>query len=898
MKGKLKCLGILLLTMAFVFAPQVGAWDRGPWDTSTRYFVASAIPQADDSVDLGTSSLEWKDLYIDGTANIDSLVADTADINAGTVDATIGGTTAAVGNFTSIGVAAATFTPGDDVEIRGPVGTGATGAGMLRLSTSELTIVDNDYLGRIDFIAPLETGADATAVAASIWGEAEAEFTASVNTTALVFATGTSEAATEEMRLTGAGLLQIGSAAGSGNVNITPQSAIMGLLINQDSDARALYIDSENTTNAVLDVNGKLVIYANQDLTGGMGLDVRRSIDEAGSLPLARIRDTAGTASTQPTLFIDHDGTGGATGYALHVDSENAAGPAALIDGAATALTLTSAAGIALDASGDYAVQLQNIPDLASKGPSYWFDGSDDVITVADSDTHALGTSDFSFVIGYNVSDVDEASLFGIYDSLTDRMHFKASYDNFTFRVEVGDVAVGAYNATGSAIKYDVNDVVCFVSDRDAVKGALYINGEAISLTENTAMAETSLDITGDFLIGYDGFASRYSGNISRLLQFNLALSADEVRALSSGAPVPYKYVGASQTEMITDSDNQDFGDESINEWVVLRDGDGTCDYFDGPASEYVGRLTVGATPGTYTAGTLPTTEITTFQTGKIYKITADIYLPSGNNNWSSVVIADNGFSASWEAVSSTGATVATEDSWQTIEKVYSVGSDVTGDILVQGFSTTTGDLLYFDNITVTQIGAVLQLEQDGITGSEWADKSGNGLVGTVSGAIATNLDAMQVAYIPAVDFEYADSAIAEINGTEIFGSGMTDDDYVTLSYKPIESLGIDVNRPLYVQVVWAGIDGTTGQGNTFIVLYDTDAIESGVLTTPATALDTVLVEDTENDTPYVIQKTAKGIIDAGSLTSANMIAFQIEAAVVDDAQDPGVWFMGLLLSQ
>jgi hypothetical protein len=35
---------------------------------------------------------EWKDLYIDGTANIDSLVADTADINGGTVDgATIGG---------------------------------------------------------------------------------------------------------------------------------------------------------------------------------------------------------------------------------------------------------------------------------------------------------------------------------------------------------------------------------------------------------------------------------------------------------------------------------------------------------------------------------------------------------------------------------------------------------------------------------------------------------------------------------------------------------------------------------------------------------------------------------------------------------------------------------------
>ncbi len=44
------------------------------------------VPISDAGSDLGSSTLEWKDLYIDGTANIDSLVADTADINGGTVD--------------------------------------------------------------------------------------------------------------------------------------------------------------------------------------------------------------------------------------------------------------------------------------------------------------------------------------------------------------------------------------------------------------------------------------------------------------------------------------------------------------------------------------------------------------------------------------------------------------------------------------------------------------------------------------------------------------------------------------------------------------------------------------------------------------------------------------------
>ena len=72
--------------------------------------TASALhPKTDNTVDLGTSSLEFKDLFIDGVANIDSLVADTADINAGTIDNTvIGGTTAAAGTFTTLAATSGT----------------------------------------------------------------------------------------------------------------------------------------------------------------------------------------------------------------------------------------------------------------------------------------------------------------------------------------------------------------------------------------------------------------------------------------------------------------------------------------------------------------------------------------------------------------------------------------------------------------------------------------------------------------------------------------------------------------------------------------------------------------------------------------------------------------------
>ena len=48
--------------------------------TATGRFDSDIVPSTDGARDLGASGLEFKDLYIDGTANIDSLSADTAAI--------------------------------------------------------------------------------------------------------------------------------------------------------------------------------------------------------------------------------------------------------------------------------------------------------------------------------------------------------------------------------------------------------------------------------------------------------------------------------------------------------------------------------------------------------------------------------------------------------------------------------------------------------------------------------------------------------------------------------------------------------------------------------------------------------------------------------------------------
>ena len=81
-------------------------------------------------------------------------------------------------------------------------GATAAGPGALTLATGELTVVNTNRLGQIDFVAPLESsGTDAIVAGASIWAEATDTFAADNNTTDLVFAAATSEAAAARMRM-------------------------------------------------------------------------------------------------------------------------------------------------------------------------------------------------------------------------------------------------------------------------------------------------------------------------------------------------------------------------------------------------------------------------------------------------------------------------------------------------------------------------------------------------------------------------------------------------------------------------------------------------------------------------------------------------------------------------
>jgi len=112
--------------------------------TATGRFDSDLVPSTDGARDLGASGLEWKDLYVDGIANIDSLVADTAkvsDLTSGRVVlAGTGGEIEDSGNLTFNGSTLAVTgsqTVSGDIDVVGNVSIGGT------LTYQDVTNVDS-----------------------------------------------------------------------------------------------------------------------------------------------------------------------------------------------------------------------------------------------------------------------------------------------------------------------------------------------------------------------------------------------------------------------------------------------------------------------------------------------------------------------------------------------------------------------------------------------------------------------------------------------------------------------------------------------------------------------------------------------------------------------------------
>ena len=136
-------------------------------------------------------------------------------------------------------------TPGAELEVRGPTGSGFDSAGELRLSTAETSIGSGDLLGLVSFSAPVESdGTDSILPAAAIGCIANAAFDADQNEGELTFYTAGSETALasgqERMRITYDGKVGIGENAPDNRFHVTladgSDNTFVAKFENQDAD--------------------------------------------------------------------------------------------------------------------------------------------------------------------------------------------------------------------------------------------------------------------------------------------------------------------------------------------------------------------------------------------------------------------------------------------------------------------------------------------------------------------------------------------------------------------------------------------------------------------------------------------------------------------------------------
>jgi len=174
---------------------------------------------------------------------------------------------------------------------------------VLTMATNEPSVVNNDVLGRINFQAPLDTGADSDLVGASIAAVAQDTFSDTVNSTALIFQTGKSETATTKMIIDEDGNVGIGTAS--------PDSL---LEISKDTDAELIGLKLTNQSDAA-DTTGKVSIQFDLEDTGGNAVD-------SGKIQVLKEQSFTATGSTQDSAMVLSTSLNGTLTEAVRITSD------------------------------------------------------------------------------------------------------------------------------------------------------------------------------------------------------------------------------------------------------------------------------------------------------------------------------------------------------------------------------------------------------------------------------------------------------------------------------------------------------------------------------------------------------------------------------------------------
>ena len=249
----------------------------------------------------------------------------------------------------------------------------------------------------------------------------------------------------------------------------------------------------------------------------------------------------------------------------------------------------------------------------------------------------------------------------------------------------------------------------------------VYINGVLVH-TESSSPATDGSGTFGIMALRYGAY--KLNGDISDYRIYNTALTADEVKELYSGASVPFKYKGASQTLLLDD----DCADDDTGDWATDAYSSLVFD------TDHYELVNSGAGHGA--------NERFTTIAGKQYRLSIDLKDGTASGATIQLILRDDsGAGPIWNNEIKT-----TTASWVT-HTITAIAGDTDGEFYIYPNTNLSGSNIEFKNVKITQIGAVAEYDGSSATTGTWYDKSGNGLDGTVTGATLENkVKALEVA--------------------------------------------------------------------------------------------------------------------------------------------------------
>lgn len=330
--------------------------------TFTADIASALLPSADDTYDLGATGSEWRNLYIDGIANIDSLVADTADINGGTIDNTvIGGTTAAAADFTTMD-ASGNATVGGTFAVTGATTLSST------LAVTGAAGIDGDFdINTNKFTVASASGNTTVAGTLGVTGAATLSSTADVTGNTTIGGTlGVTGATTLSSTLDVTGAVGI-----DGDFDINTNKFTVASASGNTAVAGTLGVTGATTLSSTLGVTGNTTVGGTLGVTGESTLASATVSDlTSGRVVLA---GTSGALEDSGNLTFDGS-TLAVTGAATVSTNLSVNGNTILGNAATDTVTITADVASNLIPSTDSTYSLGD-------SSNYWSHGYMDAVT-------------------------------------------------------------------------------------------------------------------------------------------------------------------------------------------------------------------------------------------------------------------------------------------------------------------------------------------------------------------------------------------------------------------------------------------------------------------------------------------------------------------------------------